>query len=106
MKQTLTQKMSKDLVVRLKEKKIRQVEIHLNFDISEGYVSKVFNGSKSFTLDTIVDISNHFHIPIADILAKHMGNKVDKKFLEYYYEAEKIAFEFDDLIDEKTKKAV
>ena len=104
---TLTEKISKDFVAKLKKEKIKQVDIYKNFDISEGHVSKVFNGYKSFTLDAIVEISDYYRIPIADLWAKHAYKKIDKKMLELLDEAEKNAFELYDVLDSQTnKKAV
>ena len=101
---TLTQNMSDDFVAKLRKEGIRQVEIALNFQLTQGQVSKIFNGTKSFTLDAIVEISSHYHIPIADILASNVYKKVDKDILDLFDKAEQNAFEFDDVMDKKTKK--
>ena len=104
---TLTQKMSDDFVAKLKDHGVRQVEIAVNFQLTQGQVSKIFNGTKSFTLDAIVEIGLHYRIPIADILTKNVYKKVDKEILDLFDKAEQNAFEFNELVDKQTnKKAV
>ena len=107
MRKTLEQKISEGFVDKLKKAEIAQVEIAIQLQISKGQVSKIFNGSKHFTLDAISDLSNRYQIPIADLFAKNIYKNADRELLGLFDEIEQGTFKINNIIDKKiNKKAV
>ncbi len=99
MDNTILKNISDGFVKCLKDIGISQTSIVVDFGISAGQVSKVYNGTRTFTLDQISDISFHHKIPIAALVTRYMCKAGDNELFDLFEQAETNGFKLLEELD-------
>ena len=103
MDKNILKSISGEFVKNLKDAGITQTAIVLEFGISAGQVSKIFNGTRTFTLEQISDISFHHRIPIAALVTRYMCKGGDSELFDLFEKAEVNGFKLLEELDNKDK---